>query len=58
MEREYMLRIIPDEDQVIYPEWIQLYSLLPDKTKANEYINSFISVDLAISQKSTAITRQ
>lgn len=53
-EREYMLRIIPDEDQVIYPEWIQLYSVLPDKIKAKEYINSFISVDLAISQKSTA----
>lgn len=53
-EREYMLRIIPDEDQVIFPEWIKYYDNLPDKTKENEYINSFISVDLAISQKSTA----
>lgn len=53
-EREYMLRIIPDEDQVIDPAWIQYYDELPSLTKANEYINSFISVDLAISQKSTA----
>lgn len=53
-EREYMLRIIPDEDQVIFAEWIKLYNQLPNKTKENEYINSFISVDLAISQKSTA----
>lgn len=53
-EREYMLRIIPDEDQVIHAEWIQFYEVLPEKTKENEYINSFISVDLAISQSASA----
>jgi predicted phage terminase large subunit-like protein len=53
-EREYMLRILPDEDQVIDKGWIQHYDELPEKTEANEYINSFISVDLAISQKAAA----
>jgi predicted phage terminase large subunit-like protein len=53
-EREYMLRIIPDEDQVIDANWIQYYDELPAKTGANEYINSFVSVDLAISEKASA----
>jgi predicted phage terminase large subunit-like protein len=53
-EREYMLRIIADEDQVIDGEWIRFYDELPDRTKDNEYIGSFVSVDLAISQKATA----
>ena len=53
-EREYMLRIIPDEDQVIDAGWIQYYDSLPAFTEENEYVNSFLSVDLAISQKSTA----
>lgn len=53
-EREYMLRIIPDEDQIIDYRWIQFYDELPAKTEKNEYINSFVSVDLAISQKATA----
>jgi predicted phage terminase large subunit-like protein len=53
-EREYMLRIIPDEDQVIDARWMQYYDELPEKTEANEYINSFLSVDLAISQSATA----
>ncbi len=53
-EREYMLRIIADEDQVIDGEWIRFYDELPDRTKENEYIGSFVSVDLAISQKATA----
>jgi predicted phage terminase large subunit-like protein len=53
-EREYMLRIIPDEDQVIDAGWVQYYDELPEKTEANEFINSFLSVDLAISQSATA----
>lgn len=53
-EREYLLRIIPDEDQVIDARWIQYYDELPPKNKENEYINSFLSVDLAISQSATA----
>lgn len=53
-EREYMLRIIPDEDQIIDARWLKYYDELPEKTEANEYINSFVSVDLAISEKATA----
>lgn len=53
-EREFMLRIIPDEDQVIDGQWIQFYDELPALTPENNYLNSFISVDLAISQKTTA----
>lgn len=53
-EREYMLRIIPDEDQVIDARWIQYYDELPEKSTDNQYINSFVSVDLAISEKATA----
>lgn len=53
-EREYKLRIIPDEDQIIDPHWIAYYDELPTKTEANQYVNSFISVDLAISQRDTA----
>lgn len=53
-EREYMLRIIPDEDQVIDSRWMQYYDELPARSKENEYINSFVSVDLAISQSDTA----
>lgn len=53
-EREYMLHIVSDEDQVIERSWIQNYDHLPDKTEENEYINSFMSVDLAISLKDSA----
>lgn len=53
-EREYMLRIIPDEDQIIDARWIQYYEELPEKDEENEYINSFLSVDLAISEKASA----
>lgn len=53
-EREYMLRIVPDEDQVIDATWMRYYDVLPGKNEANEYINSFLSVDLAISQSATA----
>jgi len=53
-EREYMLRIIPDEDQIIDARWIQYYEELPEKIEENEYINSFLSVDLAISEKASA----
>lgn len=51
-QREYLLNIVPDEDQVIYPEWIQFYDQLPDY-KAR-YRKIVMGVDLAISQKDTA----
>ncbi|PIP27195.1 MAG: hypothetical protein COX30_03225 [Candidatus Moranbacteria bacterium CG23_combo_of_CG06-09_8_20_14_all_39_10] len=49
-QREIMLRIIPDDGQVIQAEWIQLYDQLPEG-KPNYIV---VGVDLAISQKTTA----
>lgn len=51
-QREFLLNIIPDEDQVIYPEWIQFYDQLPDFR--DRYRKIVMGVDLAISQKDTA----
>ena len=53
-QREYLLNIIPDEDQVIDPRWIQYYDELPPQDRDHEYLNTFICVDLAISEKSSA----
>ncbi|MEX2515188.1 MAG: hypothetical protein WD335_03595 [Candidatus Paceibacterota bacterium] len=48
--REYLLEILPDEDQVILPEWIHYYDELPDTRQ--KFIA--IGIDPAISQKDTA----
>jgi len=53
-QREYLLNIIPDEDQVIDPRWIQYYDELPPQDREHEYLNTFICVDLAISEKASA----
>lgn len=53
-QREYLLNIIPDEDQVIDPRWIKYYDELPLQSRENEYLNTFICVDLAISEKASA----
>lgn len=48
--REFLLRIVPDDGQVIYPEWIQTYDELP-----NEKCRMVgIGIDLAISQREKA----
>lgn len=52
-QREYLLRIIPSDDQVIYPEWIQLYDELPG-TNHQGYRGTYAGVDLAISTKDSA----
>lgn len=52
-QREYLLRILPTEDQVIYPKWIQYYDILPS-TSQEDYMCTWAGVDLAISEKSTA----
>lgn len=52
-QREYLLRIIPSDDQVIYPEWIQYYDeLLPESHVA--YRGTYAGVDLAISTEDSA----
>lgn len=52
-QREYLLRIIPSDDQVIYPEWIQYYDELPGK-KHRAYRGTYAAVDLAISTEDSA----
>ncbi len=50
-QREYMLQIIADDDQVVRPEWIQKYTVLPP-VETFRYAAS--GVDPAISEKDTA----
>ena len=52
-QREYLLRIIPSDDQVIHPEWLQFYDKLPS-TEHRAYRGTYAGVDLAISAKDTA----
>jgi predicted phage terminase large subunit-like protein len=49
-EREYMLNIISEEDQMVRKEWIHYYDELPD-TQSFRYAG--MGVDPAIGQKST-----
>lgn len=53
-QREYLLNIIPDEDQVIDPKWFRYYDELPPKNRDNRFLNTFVCVDLAISEKASA----
>ncbi|HOZ53219.1 MAG TPA: terminase family protein, partial [bacterium] len=57
-QREYLLNIIPDEDQIIYREWVKYYDDIPinQKTESGRYkpIYVCIGIDLAISKKDTA----
>ncbi|HOM27126.1 MAG TPA: phage terminase large subunit [bacterium] len=50
-QREYLLRIVPEEGQVIKDDWIKYYDELP---KDENIISKGTGVDLAISKKSTA----
>ena len=51
-QQEYLLRIVPSEEQVVPREWIQYYDELPQTGLATHGVH--IGVDLAISQKETA----
>ncbi|NCC70514.1 hypothetical protein EOM09_02950, partial [bacterium] len=53
-QREYMLKILPDDYQIIQREWIKYYEELPYKNREFEFIGNIISIDLAISKKETA----
>lgn len=50
-QREYLLKIVPEEGQVIKDEWIRYYDKLPDE---DDFIAQGTGCDLAISKKSTA----
>lgn len=52
--REYLLRIVPDCDQVVHNEWIRYYDTLPPFNADNEFRFTVTGIDLAISQKMTA----
>jgi len=52
-QREYLLKILPTEDQVIDPKWIQFYDRLP-LLEQKDYMFTWAGIDLAISDKSTA----
>lgn len=52
--REFELKIIPEEDQVILPEWIQRYDHLPDGEPSVEFIAVATGIDPALSQKNRA----
>lgn len=49
-QREYLLRIVPDEEQVIHKEWINYYNSLPNE----QNFKAYITVDLAIKKNNQA----
>ncbi len=51
-QREFLLNIVPDVDQVIYKKWIKYYSDLPLQDRS--FAGVSIGIDLAFSQKNTA----
>jgi len=53
-QREYLLHIVPDEDQVIYREWIQFYDELPNYKNYKKFTGIRVSIDPAISKRDTA----
>lgn len=57
-QREYLLHIVPDEEQAIHREWIQYYDGLPqgelDCQGYPKHREVRIGVDLAISKRDTA----
>lgn len=52
--REMMLEIIPEEDQIVRPEWIHYYDELPEFASYTDYRFAATGIDLAISEKETA----
>lgn len=50
--REYELRIIVDQEQVVHPSWLHYYKEIPRNLRGYRYTAT--GIDLAISQKETA----
>ncbi|MFW0862068.1 MAG: phage terminase large subunit [Candidatus Komeilibacteria bacterium] len=57
-QREYLLNIVPDEDQAIFPEWIHYYDEIPPPMKFDDIFTSHtevrIGIDPAISKSNIA----
>lgn len=51
-QRDYLLRAIPTDYQIVHPKWIQTYDKLPKNRDSFRYI--VMGVDLAISKEKTA----
>lgn len=52
-QREFMLRIISDQERVIHPEWIRTYDHIPADTSPH-FLYYATGMDLAISKNDTA----
>jgi|GEM_PF-113625 predicted phage terminase large subunit-like protein len=53
-EREYLLRIIASDEQVVRPEWIHYYDELPPNVPESKFRYAATGVDPAISEETTA----
>ena len=51
--REYLLKIISDEDRIVKPEWIKYYDEIPEELE-NKFLYTATGIDLAISQRESA----
>lgn len=51
-QREFMLKIVPEDDQLVLPEWITYYDELPKSTE--DYRYTIMAIDLAISTSASA----
>lgn len=52
-QREYMLRIVPDDNRLVLENWIKYYDQLPSET-GNDYRFAAIGIDLALSKNEKA----
>jgi len=53
-QREYLLRIVSDAGRVVHPEWIHYYDYDKDLPNDEHFIQTYVGVDLAISEKDSA----
>lgn len=51
--REFLLKIISDEDRLVHPNWIQYYDSIPEEV-GNKFRFTATGIDLAISQRESA----
>ncbi len=52
-QRDFLLRDVPDGNQIILKEWFKEYSVMPN-LKGDDYIGTFIGIDPAGSDKESA----
>ncbi len=53
-QREYLLRIVSDTGRVVHPEWIHYYDPAKDLPSDEYFSETYVGVDLAISEKDSA----